>query len=117
MNVLQEQEQEMRQLEISIETAKRKIELAEALAKLQKNKAFKDLILTEYLGNYAIHLVKNKASFGMQDETNQNFINDQITAIGHLDQFLRYTAQEGIQAKQALSDDRQTEEEILAEGV
>lgn len=108
-------EQELEQLEMSIETARKKVALGEALARLQHNQDFKTLILDEYLKNYAVHLVKNRASYGMQGDADQKFINDQITAIGHLDQFLRYAAQEGRVAAEAIKADEETRSEILGE--
>ena len=108
-------EQELEMIEMSIATAKKKVALGKALDRLHHNPDFKMLILDEYLTNYAVHLVKNKASFGMQGDRDQAFIDGQILAIGHLDQFLRYTAQEGETAVEAIRADESTREEILRE--
>jgi len=110
-------EQELEMIEMSIATAKKKVELGLALGRLKNNPDFKLLITNEYLTNYAVHLVKNRASFGMQEPRDQAFINDQLTGIGHLDQFLRYTVQEGANAAAAIHDDEAAREEILQEGV
>ena len=114
---MSEQEQELEMIEMSIATAKKKVALGTALARLMHNPDFKLLVLDEYLTNYAVHLVKNRASFGMQGERDQAFINDQLTGIGHLDQFLRYTAQEGASASAAIHEDEATREELLQEVV
>lgn len=110
-------EQELEMIEMSIATAKKKVALGEALDRLRNNPDFKLLIAEEYLTNYAAHLVKSRASFGMQGDRDQAFINAQITGIGHLDQFLRYTVQEGAMAAEAIQADETTREEILREGV
>ena len=108
-------EQELKQVEISIELAKKKVALGECLERLLKNPDFKKLFMEEYLKDYAVHLVKNKASMGMQDDANQKFIDAQINAIGNVDQFLRFTSMEAYQAKMSLTADEQTMEEILEE--
>jgi hypothetical protein len=108
-------EQELEQLEMSIEMARKKVTLGEAITQLQRNPYFKMLILDEYLKNYTVHLVMNKASYGMQGDKDQKFINDQLIGIGHLDQFLRYTAQEGREAAAAIKVDEETRSEIMGE--
>ena len=110
-------EQELEMIEMSIATARKKVALGNALERLRSNQDFKTLIDQEYLNNYAVHLVKNRASFGMQGDRDQAFINDQLTGIGHLDQFLRYTAQEGASASDAIRENEETREEILREDV
>ncbi len=110
-------EQELEMIEMSIATARKKVELGEARARLLNNADFKMLILEEYLSTFATALVMRRASLGMQDEASQRFINDQLTAIGHLDQFLRYTTQEAQMAANAIQSDEETREQILAEDV
>jgi len=110
-------ESELKQVEISIEKAKKLIELGDALDRLRGNVYFKKLILDEYLKDYAVQMVKNMASFGMQDERQQNFIKNELIAIGSLDQFFRYVSAEAYQARISMAADEETRSEILKEEI
>ncbi len=112
-----ETDQEIKALEITLEQAKKKVAFGEAFDRLRNNADFKSLILTEYLQDYAVNLVHNKASYGMQDDKNQAFINGQLMGIGQLEQFLRYVSSEAAQAAQAIVADSDTMDEIRGEAV
>ena len=109
--------QELKQVEVSIELAKKKVSLGKALDVLLNNKYFKELIMEEYLKNYAVHVVKNKSSYGMQEEAQQKYLDNEIIAIGSFDQFLRFISMEAAQAEQTIRDDEETREEILEEAL
>jgi hypothetical protein len=102
-------------LEISMEQAKAKIARAERLARLQQNPDFKALITEGYMRDFAAEMVSRKASPNGQDERNQKFIDNQITAIGRLNLYLNLLAQEGRVAEDALRADQQEYERVLAE--
>lgn len=107
---------DLEQIELSMEQAKEKIELAEALDQLQKNPHFKKVIGEKYLKEYSINLVNRKAHLGFQDEKQQKYIEAQLNAIGHLNQFFGFIMQEGNMAQDALRTDSEEREKILREG-
>ena len=106
--------QEMERIELSIEQAKEKIALAKSLEKLKDNPDFKKLFTNKYLNSYAINLVNRKAMHSMQDDKQQLYIEGQIGAIGHLNQFLLFITQEGMIAEKALIDSEK-EQDLLHE--
>ena len=88
--------EETNQIELSIDQCKEKIELAVVLRRLQKNADFKKIFTDTYLSAYAIKLVKRKVMLGeMQNETNQKYIDGQLAAIGHIEQYMHFILQEG----------------------
>ena len=96
-------EEALRMIEISSTQAKEKVELAETLSVLEKNRHFKKLFLEYYLDKYCRRLVELRANPSMQDDGNQKFIDNQLTAMGHLAQFMNFIEQEGNQAKRLLA--------------
>ena len=115
MNDVREVSSDLEMLEISIENARKKVDLGKALERLTKNDDFKLLIMDEYLKDYAVQLVKNKCSVNQQDPDQQKFIDGQLGGIGHLDQFLRFTNQERWQAEHAIKADEETREALMQE--
>jgi len=108
-------EQELEQIEISLEMAKEKVELGEALERLQSNVDFKKVFTESYLDKYAIRLVNLKSSIRMQDDANQKYIEGQLIAIGQLNQYMAHVRSEAISAKASINADENTREEILQE--
>ena len=102
-------------IEISMEQAKQKIKRAEALNRLYENPEFKELFVEGYMKEFAAEMVSRKASMNAQEEKNQKFIDNQITAIGHMQLYMSLLAQEGRVAKETLEADEQEIERILAE--
>ena len=102
-------------IEISMEQAKAQIEKRRALGRLQTNPDFKQLILDGYMKDHAIHLVLLKASMGAQGPKDQAYIENQINAIGHLDQYLSYVDQTGRVAAETLEADEKERARILEE--
>lgn len=107
--------QDLENIEISIEDAKKSIERKLALDRLQNNPDFVSLIEKGFLDTHAVRQVLLKAHPGMQGEAQQNLLDMQITAIGGLKQFLVNVYTEGCNASQALMDDEATREELLKE--
>ena len=105
-------EGQLHQLNVSIEQAKKMIELGEALDRLQSNKDFQLLVQKEFLNDFAGQLVRSKSSLGMSAPAQQAYIDNGITAISYLDQWFRQTAAEARQAKVDLPADMATVEEI-----
>jgi hypothetical protein len=109
--------QELEALEISIEEAKAKVELMEALDSLGNNSNFKKVILDGYFKNEASRLVLLKAVPSMQSEAQQLSISKSIDAIGHLRQYFSTVYQLGNMAKQSIVEDEATREELLSEEI
>jgi len=108
-------EEDLRNLEIGIEQAKKAVAKMDSINKLTNNKDFKDIILEGYFEKEASRLVLLRADPAMQTEQDQNNINNAITAIGHLRLYLMSVLQTGRAAANAIHEDELTREEILAE--
>jgi len=106
-------EQEMQQIEISIQQAKAHIEMGERLERLCINPDFKVIFLEGYLKDYAVRLVGLKASMPMQGDKDQNFITSQLNATGFMSQYMHYIRQEAYNAKVALEADQQEIDGIM----
>jgi len=107
--------EDLQAIEISIEEAKRKIKRKTLLAKLQHTPEFRELIEEGFLKDHAVRQVLLKAHPGMQTPETQNLLDQQITAIGGLKQYLINVWTEGMQAEAALEADETTREELLQE--
>lgn len=110
-------EQDLEQIEISLEQAKNKVAMHEALIRLKSNLDFKKLFLDGYLDKYVRRLVTLKTLMNMQGEKDQQYISGQISAIGFFDQYMILVAQEGFNAKNSIVADEEEQELILKEGL
>lgn len=108
---------ELEEIEISIDQAKEKIAMAEALTRLRKNPDFIKVIVKTYMKRNAIWLVEAKADPEKQDERNQAFFDKQINAIGQLSQYFQFIAAEGYAAAAQIEADEKEREVILREGL
>jgi len=107
--------EDLQEIEISIEEARRAIERKNALNRLQNNPDFDALIQKGFMEKHAIRQVLLKAHPGMQNPAAQNLLDQQITAIGGFKQFLIGVYSEGMNAEESLRSDEQTREELLKE--
>lgn len=107
--------QDLENIELSIEEAKRKIARKDALVRLEKNPDFKTIVAEGFLETHAIRQVMLKAHPGMQSEAQQKMLDQQITAVGQLKQFFIAVFTEGMNAESALAADEETREQLLAE--
>ena len=117
---MSEVEQQLEGVELSIEEARGKIERAEQLSRLEKNKDFKALILDHLLRENAITQVRLLAApalkaAGEQAKMAREGIEARIDMIGELTNFFRWTHMEAETAKQALEEHQDTRAELLAE--
>ena len=93
----------VREIEISMELTKVKVEKLELMERLKENEDFKAFILEGFMGKERIQdLLTKKVSPSFQDPANTLYVDTQIQAIGALRMFMLYTEQEGLAAKQAL---------------
>ena len=98
-----------KQIEVSIEDLKKKVAKNELLKRLEKNRDFKRFILEDYCEVHALGLIRKKVSPAYQDDMNQAYIKDQLTAVGSLQLYMQFTRQEAKIAAEAI----QTAEEEL----
>ena len=117
---MSEIENQVQQVEVSIEDARKQIELSEKLRRLEKNKDFKALILDGLLREDAVRQVMLRATPqlhapGPGAETAKNGIEARMSMIGELNNYFRYIHIEGEGAIEAIKEYENTHEELLAE--
>ena len=105
--------QDLEQIELSIDRAKYMIEFGDCLTRLENNPDWKKIIGEDFFKENVIRLVKLKASPSMQSEQNQAYIDKQIDAVGHFEQYLMGIKIQSREAKAALERDMQERENIL----
>jgi len=110
-------DQQIEQIELSIEAAKANVEKMEALLRLIDNKDFKDIIDDGYFRDEAARVVILKADPEMQEAKYQDQLDKSIVAIGQLRQYFRSIMQMGRMAERSIRDDEETRQELLAEAV
>lgn len=107
--------EDLQNIEITIEQARSAIKRKEMLVTLQNSPAFIELIERGFLEQHAIRQVLLKSHPGLQGEKDQALLDNNIIAIGGFKQYLISVHSEGMNAEQALAEDEQTREELLAE--
>jgi hypothetical protein len=108
--------EDVQDIDISIEQANKSIDKMNALNKLRDNKNFVDVIFKGYFEEEASRLVLMKAEPAMANKDDQEAIMKHIDAIGHLRQHFNTILQFGRMAEKAKEADEITREELLAEG-
>lgn len=108
-------EEDLNNLDITIEQAKKVIHRRKLLIDLESSPAFKELFIDGYLKDFAVRQVMLKSHPGLQEDAQQKMLDQNIIAIGCLKQYLISLNTEGLNAEQALSEDEETREAILAE--
>jgi len=106
---------ELQQVELSIDQAKASIDKMKSLQTLSRNKEFVEIVHKDYFEKEASRLVLLRADDSMQDDESQKSINNQMIAIGYLRQYFQTIMQLGNMATNALKADEATREEILEE--
>ena len=108
-------EQDLHEIEVTIEQARDAINMYDMLKRLRENEDFKKLIAEHYLDDYANNLVFAKANPSMQEEEKQEAVNRQLTAISELNRWFVDLQIGAMQAERAIERSEATREEILAE--
>jgi hypothetical protein len=108
-------ENDIKEVEISIDQAKAAIKRGECLSRLEKNPDWKELITEGYLQKQAVRQVMVRAS--THDPRTIADCDQQIIAIGQFNQYLMAVAAMGSNAAAALVRDENTLEELLQEGI
>jgi len=102
-------------IEESIKSAKKLVELADALERLKSNKDFKTIVMEGYFEKEAIRLVQAKSNPALQSPEMQKLIITQIDAIGNLNLFFTTLVQQAAMARKSIEQDEAAIEEIAAE--
>lgn len=106
----------VREIEMSMELTKVKIEKMEALNRLKENPDFKAIILDDFMGERRMgDLLTKQMSPSFQDPANKLYVDNQLNAIGSLKLFMLYTEQEANMAKQALADAEDERNRVMEE--
>jgi len=115
MKMSNEHQQQIQQIEMSIEQANKRIEEGHALERLHSNADFKKIILDGYFLNEASRTVLLKADPNMQSKEAQKDCDNIIISIGMLRQYFAKLFTLANMAEQAIEADKEAREEILAE--
>jgi hypothetical protein len=105
----------LKQVEISIDNAKKAMDLAEALKRLHDNPDFKAVILEDYFHEEAHRAVLLKADQHMMTPEKQQMIDDVITSIGGLYNYFGKIYRMAEMSARALEADQGTRQELLEE--
>jgi hypothetical protein len=108
-------QEDLHQIELGIDTAKKMVKEAESIDRLFKNRDFKAIITEGYFKEFAAVLVQRKALPAMQTETEQKSIDNAITGIGELQQFLFTKRMQGKQVAKELNEMESVRDELLQE--
>ena len=101
-------EYQVEQLQHSIKAAQVRVDLAQSLERLRKNRDFHAVITQGYLIDEALRLVYLKAEPAMQTPMNQASIEKQIDALGGFNSFLTTIEFLGRQAARTIEADNET---------
>lgn len=107
--------QELEQIEVSIDQAKASIELWQSFEKLKRNPDFIKVFTKGYFEEEAIRLVKLKSDYSMTDDKSQKLIDNSITSVGVLHQYLDDVKRKGQIAEANLEDLEEAKSAVLSE--
>ena len=102
-------------IEESIKSAKKLVELADALERLKSNKDFKTIVMEGYFEKEAIRLVQAKSNPALQSAEMQKSIITQIDSIGNLNVYFTTLVQQASIARKSIEQDEAELEELAAE--
>jgi hypothetical protein len=113
--MLNQAEQQLKELEITLEDAQERLAMAEALQRLHNNADFIKVILDGYFAKESQRAVMARADVNFHSEENLKQNMDVITGIGQLGAHFHKIFVFGEGAARAIEEDKATREEILAE--
>lgn len=108
-------EEQIEQINVTIESAKKSVKMRDDLRKLIDNPLFDEVIIKGYFEGESSRLVLLRADPSMESEINQKRIDHGIIAIGNLRQYFRTIVQIGGMAEKSLSADEETHDQLLSE--
>jgi len=95
--------------EINILDAQKVVKNGEAVERLRKNRDFKKVFGELYFEKEPARIAKALTSWAMQDEVNQRNLEEQLRAIGHLQNFLMFIEQEGKRMQELIEESEKEE--------
>jgi hypothetical protein len=108
-------ESQLQELETDIENVKKTVRRYELLEKLEDSPEWKELIEDGYFRDEAARVVGLRGDLQMRmgGELQMQWLDDMLTGIGALQQYLNFIKQTGSAAKHALEEDQETRAELL----
>jgi len=106
---------QLHEIELHIDEARKQIAFAESLDRLRDNKDFVAVIEDGFFKDEAERVVALKADPNIQGENEQKQIDNIITSIGGLRQYLRTIGQLRNMAQSAIEAGEEARDEILIE--
>jgi len=103
-------------LELTIEQAKKSVELMKKLERLHKNRDFKAIIEDELFNEYAKTLTLMVADPSLQSPEDQKDLNLESHMVGRFRQYLSSIFQKGRLAEKSILDSEAELDELRAEG-
>ena len=107
--------EQLDRIEVSLEEAKRLIELKNAIVNLSNNKDFDLIIHNNYFEKESQRLVMLKCDPSFQTEEGRKGIDVSMYGISALRRYFQLIIQQGELAERAMIDDENTREELLHE--
>ena len=89
---------------VYMEDAKKAVAFKDAILRLQKNRDFKKVFAEAYFKDEAARLALALTNYEMQDEIDQRNLDEQIRAIGHVQNWLRTKIQLGEHMENEIED-------------
>ena len=109
------QDRQLEEINLTIEEAKKAIDLMKAYHRLADNPDFKLLIGQAYFIDEAAEVVAKKVRLEYSDEANQSFLDKIIYGIGSLRLYFNKVHNMGVKAENALEDHYETRNQIMQE--
>lgn len=103
-------------LELTIEQAKKSVDLMNRMDRLRKNRDFKVIFEDELFDNYTRSTAYLLSDPQMQGENEQKDLQLELQAIGRVRQFFSAIYQKGRIAEKSIEDSQNTIEELREEG-
>lgn len=108
-------EQQIHQVELTIEEAKKQINKMNALIRLTNNKDYKEIFMEGFFKEYAVNQVMLRADPSQQSDADQETLLKNIDSISRLWMHLNSVITMGRRAEEAMEDYENTRQELLEE--
>ncbi len=108
-------EDQLQQVEVSLEQAKNIVERADAYNRLTQNNDFKFLIEDCYFNKEPVRITMNLANSHLSKKETEEYAMTALNSISLLNQFFTMVIIKGEEARKAVEFDEMTREELLQE--
>jgi hypothetical protein len=110
-------ENDVQEIELSIETAQATVDRMKVFLRLVDNKDFQEIIEKGYFEDEAVRLVGALSSPALADEVSQGEMQKDIIGVGRLRQYFYAIVQQGRAAESAVKSNEAEIELLRAEGL